>query len=143
MQPSAPHAATTLERVMARNPVTVDPATTLDQALGLLECYGFRHLPVVECNRVLDILSDRDLCLATGLLAAERRLRDRRGRELPGPSRIGEIQRRPVHCLPQEASVLDAARDMLRLKIGAIPVVERVAGEGLLSGIVTETDLLR
>ena len=32
---------------------------------------------------------------------------------------------------------------MLRLGIGAIPVVERVAGEERLCGIVTETDLLR
>jgi hypothetical protein len=68
VRPRLPDATTTLAQVMAPNPVMVDPATTLDQALALLECHGFRHLPVVECNRLLGMISDRDLFLATGFL---------------------------------------------------------------------------
>ena len=142
MPPSSSHVAPALLEVMKRNPVTVAPETALDQVLELLERYGFRHLPVVEANRVVGMISDRDVYLATGLLGTEQRLRDERGRELPGARLAGEIQRRPVHCLTQEATVLEAARDMLRLRIGAIPVVERGGGD-VLCGIVTETDLLR
>lgn len=141
MRPFVPDARTTLASVMAPNPVTVATTTTLDQVLALLECYGFRHMPVVEQNRVVGMLSDRDLRLATGMLESEQRLRDVRGRELPGARLVGEILRRPVHCLSQQETVLRAAQDMLRLGIGAIPVVEQ--GTDLLSGIVTETDLLQ
>lgn len=128
---------------MTRNPVITDRAASLDDALALLECYGFRHLPVVECNRVLGMLSDRDLRFATGLLASEQRLYGAHGQALPGPARVEDIMRHPVHCLRADDSAIQAARDMLRLGIGAIPVVELVGQEELLTGIVSESDLLR
>lgn len=128
-----------LHSVMSPNPVVVDRATTLDQALDLLEGYQIRHLPVVECNRVLGMISDRDLRLATGFFPAERRLTDEQGRPLPGPRCVGDVMRQPVHTLPEEAVVSDALACLLELGIGAVPVL---AGD-CLAGLVTETDLLR
>lgn len=133
------HATRDLASVMSPNPVTIDPEAPLDQALTFLSRYGFRHLPVVECNRLVGILSDRDLRLATGLRPARERLRNRHGLKLPGPERVAEVMRHPVHCLPEEASVVQAAKDMLRFEIGAIPVVLGPCPVG----IVTETDLVR
>jgi hypothetical protein len=52
MRNFAPDAHTALAHVMAPNPVTVECSTTLDQALALLECYGFRHLPLVRRARL-------------------------------------------------------------------------------------------
>ncbi len=139
MQPVIAPGSQELATIMSRNPVTIDRQATLDDALARMESYGFRHLPVVECNRVLGMLSDRDLRLATGLVKAARRLRDRRGRKLAGPERVSEVMRQPVHCLGEDASALQAAQDMLRLGIGAIPV----RADETLVGIVTATDLLR
>jgi CBS domain-containing protein len=137
--PSSGSGSSTLQAVMTPNPVIVDRDATLDQALALLERYGFRHLPVAECNRVVGILSDRDLRLSTAMLSSSDRLRDRSGQKLPGAERVSEIMRMPVHCLPLDASPRQAAQDMLRLEIGAIPIVD---GDVLI-GIVTETDFLR
>lgn len=128
-----------LRLVMSPNPVIVDRVTTLDRALSLLECYGIRHLPVVECNRLLGILSDRDLRLATGLYPAERRLADGQGRPLPGPERVADVMRQPVHTLPEDARIPQAIECLLAHGIGAVPIVQ---GECLV-GLVTETDLLR
>lgn len=139
MLPASAKRTQELLSLMSRNPVTIDRQATLDDALARMESYGFRHLPVVECNRVLGMLSDRDLRLATGLLRAEHRLRNRHGRKLPGPERVLEVMRHPVHCRGVHATSLQAAQDMLRLGIGAIPVIK----DGCLVGIVTETDLLR
>lgn len=139
MSPSSLNGHDTLQAVMSPNPVTVDPQTTLDQALALLWRYRFRHLPVAVCNEVVGILSDRDLLLATAQLPSARRLRDRHGQKLPGAELVSEIMRAPVHCLPPDASPKQAALDMVKLMIGAIPVV----AAGSLVGIVTETDLLR
>ena len=55
-----------LDDLMTRNPVTVDPEANLDSALRLFDRFPFRHLPVVENEAVIGILSDRDLQLATG-----------------------------------------------------------------------------
>lgn len=139
MNPRTTHATRDLGSVMSPNPVTIDPEASLDQALAFLARYGFRHLPVVECNRLVGILSDRDLRLATGLQPSRHRQRNRHGLKLPGPERVAEVMRHPVHCLPETASVLQAGRDMLRLEIGAIPVVLGSCPVG----IVTETDLVR
>ncbi|HEX6882844.1 MAG TPA: CBS domain-containing protein [Planctomycetota bacterium] len=128
-----------LRQVMSPNPVVVDRAATLDQALSLLECYGIRHLPVAECNRLLGILSDRDLRLATGLYPAERRLADAQGRPLPGAERVADVMRQPVHSLPPEATVPAALECLLEHEIGSVPIVQ----DGCLVGLVTETDLLR
>jgi CBS domain-containing protein len=128
-----------LRTVMSLNPVTVDRATTLDQVLALLEGYGIRHLPVVECNRLLGMLSDRDLRLATGWMPSERRLSDEQGRPLPGPACAADLMRHPVHSLPARARMADAVDCLLAHEIGAVPVLE---GECLV-GLVTETDVLR
>ena len=131
--------ATSLQTHMTPNPVTIDPVASLDEALERLENYGFRHLPVVSCNRVVGILSDRDLRLATSLLPARRRLRDAAGNPIAGPETVSEIMTRPVHCLSVDESPMRAARDMLERRIGAIPIVEN----GTLVGIVTETNFLQ
>lgn len=139
MTAPAPLPTRALRQVMSANPVIVDRATTLDRALTLLEGYGIRHLPVVECNRLLGILSDRDLRLATGLFPAERRLTDREGRPLPGPERVADVMRQPVHTLTEEARVPAAIECLLEHGVGAVPVLQ---GDCLV-GLVTEADLLR
>ena len=124
---------------MTVNPVTVGPDATLDEALDLLEEFGFRHLPVVEDGAVVGIISDRDLRLATSWLGSRMRLESPVGEEIPGAKRVREIMTHPVHTLPRDELPGTAAQDMLDRRIGAIPVVE----DGELVGIVTETDLLR
>jgi CBS domain-containing protein len=49
---------------MTKGPVTVGPETTVDEALDLMLSGGFRHLPVMEGDTVLGIVSIRDLSRA-------------------------------------------------------------------------------
>ena len=46
---------------MTRQPETVEPDESTDQAASLMIHGGFRHLPVVEGGRPIGILSIRDL----------------------------------------------------------------------------------
>ncbi len=50
---------------MTRNPVTVGPETPVDQALERMLAGNFRHLPVTEGERVVGMVSIRDLSRAT------------------------------------------------------------------------------
>jgi acetoin utilization protein AcuB len=109
-----------VERIMQSNLVTVAPETTLAEAFRLTRRRGIRHLLVVEHDRLVGIVSDRDL------------------KGVTGASTMGEIMTRAVMTLPPSAPVEEAARLMVRERISAVPVT---LGERLL-GMVTETDVL-
>jgi CBS domain-containing protein len=55
---------TTLEKVMTRNPDTVGPGDLALEVLERLRVSGYRHLPVVELDQVVGIVSIRDLYAA-------------------------------------------------------------------------------
>jgi CBS domain-containing protein len=52
--------ATPLESVMTRNPQTIGAEKPFVHALQMMHEGGFRHLPVVEGDRVIGIVSVRD-----------------------------------------------------------------------------------
>jgi CBS domain-containing protein len=51
---------TSLADVMTPSPVTVDPERSFGFALQLMHEHGFRHVPVVENDRPVGIVSARD-----------------------------------------------------------------------------------
>jgi CBS domain-containing protein len=56
--------ATPLGLVMTRDPQTIAPQETAMQALGRMQDGGFRHLPVVDGEGVIGMVSVRDLFAA-------------------------------------------------------------------------------
>lgn len=54
-------ATTTLGEVMTRNPDTLGPHAAASEALDLMERHRYRHLPVVQNDEVVGIISIRDL----------------------------------------------------------------------------------
>lgn len=48
-------------RWMTPEPVTIGPDTTVGEALDLMLSLGFRHLPVVDGDTVVGVVSMRDL----------------------------------------------------------------------------------
>lgn len=57
---------------MTANPETVGPSETVEHALVLMHHGGFRHLPVVDGDRLVGIVSIRDV-LRTGVQDASPR----------------------------------------------------------------------
>src|SRR5437867_8388455 len=49
---------------MTRNPVTVSPDASVEEALRMMLDGGYRHLPVLEGGSVLGVVSIRDLSRA-------------------------------------------------------------------------------
>ncbi|WP_448189230.1 CBS domain-containing protein [Azospirillum sp. sgz301742] len=54
-------ATTTLGEVMTKNPDTLGPDAAAGKALDLMERHRYRHLPVVQGDEVVGIVSIRDL----------------------------------------------------------------------------------
>jgi CBS domain-containing protein len=50
-----------VEQIMTAPPVTVEPATTIDEALGMMTRRRFRHFPVVEDGVLVAFISIGDL----------------------------------------------------------------------------------
>ncbi len=53
--------ATTLADIMTKNPKTMSPDTPVVDALNLMQKNGYRHVPVVEDDKVIAIVSLRDI----------------------------------------------------------------------------------
>jgi acetoin utilization protein AcuB len=86
--------------------------------VSLLRAHGIRHLPVMEGDRVVGVVTDRDL----------------RGAE-PG-RRVDAIMSHPVVVVSPRTAMEKAARLLFDRRIGCLPVIE----EGKLVGILTQTD---
>jgi CBS domain-containing protein len=56
---------TAVSEIMTRNVVTVTADQTIPQCMALMNSHGFRHLPVMESDAVIGVLSIRDLLKAT------------------------------------------------------------------------------
>lgn len=125
----------TVETLMAPEPVTLTPEDSLAEAAARFERYSFRHLPVEQENRLVGIVSDRDLAFAIALP---------RGPRGPGhaprqPRRVQEIMHADVHTILPDTSPRAALELMLARHVGALPVV---TSERRLVGIVTATNFL-
>ncbi len=118
---------------MTREVVTVGPETTAAEALALCREKGIRHLPVLEGGRLVGIISDRDLRLATPALGDP----DRAG--ALGRIRVADEMAKEVVTARPEHPIEEAAMEMYERKIGCLPVVD---GEDLV-GMVTSSDVLR
>jgi acetoin utilization protein AcuB len=109
---------------MTRRPVTITSRDTLIDAQEKMNAGGFRRLPVVEGDRLVGIITDRDLGAHSGHL-----------RETRVTAAMTENPLTVTPAIPLEA----AARQMLDCKLDSLPVVE----DGKLVGIITTTDILK
>jgi acetoin utilization protein AcuB len=120
---------------MTQDLKTVSPGDRLTHAADLMRRFGFNHLPVVEGEKLVGILSDTDLrnvSLAGGPggIPAEA---DTAGR------RVSDAMKTDVWSVTPEDTLGDALLIITRKKFGALPVL---SGDRLV-GIITKSDLLR
>src|SRR5512140_893341 len=119
-----------LVRDIMRSPaLSISGDTTLQDAYATMREKGIRHLPVVDGGRLVGVVTDRDLRLATSALAPS---------PFPPGSRVSEVMCKEPMTADRSDPVEDTARTMRDRKIGCLPVVDG----GMLIGIVTGIDLL-
>ncbi|GEC92739.1 CBS and ACT domain-containing protein [Brevibacillus brevis] len=121
-----------IEEIMRKKIVTIQPSTTIGEALLLLRANRIRHLPVVENDSLVGIVSDRDLrdALPSRLLT-----HDDDDTVLHKP--VANIMNQQVITAHPLDFIEDAALQLYEHKIGSLPIVE---GNRLV-GLITESDL--
>ena len=124
--------------LMAANPVTVSPQDSLETAMTRMVEHRVRGLPVVENGQLVGILTDRDLKMALGPDSRSMALDAVDPRQLEGA--VDWFMTGGVETVGTDDSIGDATDKLLKLRVGALPVVDE-AGE--LVGILSATDVLR
>jgi CBS domain-containing protein len=123
--------------IMMKGPVTLEADDVLDLADDVMNLGRIRHIPIVEGELVVGVVSQRDLFYSALVKALG--FKQREQKDLMRTLRVREVMSKPVITIPPDATAKEAARLMAEKKIGCLPVVE---GEALV-GLVTETDILR
>jgi len=117
---------------MTREVVVLSPETTAAEALAVCRERRVRHLPVLEAERLVGIVSDRDLRSAAPALGDPGRV------EALGKLRVSEVMSRDVVSARPDDPIEEAANEMRERRIGCLPVVENDA----LVGIITSSDVM-
>lgn len=110
--------------LMTANVVTVEPSDTLQAARKKMEAGRFRQVPVVDQEKLIGILTDRDIRQHLGQLAH---------------TRVDAVMSGHPFSVHPSTPVEKAAHLLTTNKVGSLPVVE---GSKLV-GIITATDMLR
>jgi CBS domain-containing protein len=124
--------------VMVAEVVTAKSTWPIRQAWEILREGSMHCLPVSNGERLIGIITDRDLrILATASSVA---LSEKDYHQfLMDTMSVEEAMTPDPHTVTPETDLKEAASIILEMKIGGLPVVE----DDKLVGIITETDLVR
>ena len=117
---------TSIQEAMTSNPTTIAPSTSAREAARLLASENVGSLPIVEDDRLVGVITDRDL--------AVRVLAEARDAETP----VSEIASTDLVTIDPQQSLEEAARLMAEHQLRRLPVCEE---DGRLVGILAQADL--
>jgi len=126
-----------ITEIMSKNPVTVDPAQSLYEVEELLNRHNIRHIPVIDGERLIGVISRSDLLRisVTDLNEEE----DGVESVVYNMYTIPQVMTKMPVFIDKNYSIKEAAEMLAKQSFHSLPVVE----EGKLIGIVTSTDLIK
>jgi CBS domain-containing protein len=124
----------TLDAIMTTELITLLPTANLAEARELMHRHKIHHLPVVDDNNTLIGL----VTLTNVLAATDSILRDPNNSIHPEDVIVKDIMVTDVATVDERASLRQAALFLEKHRIGCLPVVT----DGMLQGIITETDFV-
>lgn len=110
---------------MTANVFRIVPEEPIHRAWRLMQERKFHHLVVAREDRLLGILSDRDLLAGLTWEAAGAK---------GIPDQVRHVMTTRVAKIAPQATLTDAAREMVRLRVGALPVCENNSLVGIKIG---------
>jgi CBS domain-containing protein len=133
VRPDAP-----VSDVMRQEFVSLKSTDRLDFADDIMKLGRIRHMPVLDGEKLVGIVSQRDLLAASLSRALDFEPEQRR--TFLRSVEVAEVMTRNVVSVSPDTPLGEVARLMIRHKVGCIPVV---SASGTPLGIATETDMLR
>ncbi|HEX7555645.1 MAG TPA: CBS domain-containing protein, partial [Leptolinea sp.] len=115
-----------VRKIMSHKPLLISPNTSTQEALSLMQKYGYEGYPVVDDGKVVGLLTRR---------AVDRAISHRLNLPTSSLMEAGEVSVSPDDPIEKLQEVMTSTG------WGQIPVVD--PGKNLVVGIVTRTDLLK
>src|SRR5512147_2916121 len=119
-----------VEKRMKTTPITVGPDDSFRHAMNLIRQRGIRHLPVVEGNRLVGIVTDRDIRQASPSPATSLEMHELH--YLLERVKVRDIMTSKVITVTPETPIEEGARLMLLHRIGSLPVLRGAALVGII-----------
>jgi len=120
---------------MNRQVITIEPQTTVPDALALMEEKRVRRLPVVEQDRLVGIVTLLDLVRASPSPATSLSIWELN--YLLAKLPVKDVMAKKLYTVRMDAPIDEAAALLRENRIGGLPVVDN----GKIVGIITETDI--
>ncbi|MGQ3684614.1 MAG: CBS domain-containing protein [Candidatus Loosdrechtia sp.] len=123
--------------VMKTQLVTLNADTKLGFANDIMYLGRIRHLPVVQGDSIVGILTQRDLYRAslTSILTSWKE-----NKEFLDSIKVSDVMVKNVITISPDVTVEEAAKVMIDRKVGCLPVVK---DNNKLVGLITETDVMQ
>ena len=123
---------------MSKSVITVSVDDTMQDAMKLLKEHDIRMLPVMKKNRLVGIVTDRDLKQASASDATTLEVHELL--YLLTKIKVKDIMTKDPITVPPDYTVEETAQVLLENKISGAPVVD---DSGQVVGTITQTDLFR
>ena len=125
-----------VSKVMTKNPICIDPDSSLVEAQSLMDKEKVKYLPVLDNNNSLvGIITREDLAKAGPSAATTLDMYEIS--YLLSKMKVSEVMVQKVITIDQDEAIEEAARVMADKGIDSLPVMKG----SVLTGIVTDTDL--
>ena len=125
--------------IMTRDLITVHEEDNLQEVQSDMNIFRKRHLPVVDGDRLVGLLSHRDLLrMSTGSLERNSFM-DAIDAERKGETFVAEVMTRDLVTTTPQTPLAEAARTLANSFHGCLPVVDE---QDRLVGMVTEHDFV-
>lgn len=117
---------TSVDSHMVKSPYTCEPDQSIREAHEFMRECGIRHLPVIENDRLVGLISERDLKPALAYPHAS-------------TLQVRNVMKEDVHIASRDSSLRDVVLDMMENRIGSTVIVNSQMN---VIGIFTATDAL-
>ncbi len=115
-----------VHQIMTSQPLRVPTSTTIADAAKISRSNGVRHLPVTDEERLVGMVSDRDLRRAFG-------------KGLSATTELGDIMQTNIVGIDPTTTVSRAIHKLVRGRFSALPILDPISG---FVGLLTTADIL-
>lgn len=123
---------------MSKRVITIDANDSMQDAIKLLKEYKIRMLPVTKKDKLVGIVTDRDLKRASASDATTLDIHELL--YLIARIKVKEVMTKDPITVPPNFTVEETAEVLMNNRISGVPVVDH---SGNIVGIITQADLFR
>ncbi len=127
-----------VKKWMSKRLITIHQDDSMQKAIGLMKDHHIRMLPVINKEKLMGVVTDRDLRSASASQATTLDMYELA--YLISRIKVKQVMSKNPITVPMDYTVEETAEVLLKNRINGVPVVDLM---GKAIGVITQTDILR